>query len=119
MNKNGRRLAIFVGLNYDRYSIQIDFIDEKKIMYKLHFKSDLVLGNDVIKIFKELKEKYGNCVIETVGKCDFYEDLFLMLKSFLKHVQIKKHIYLTEEELSGDSITTCEITYSCVIELRI
>ena len=58
VNKNGRRLAIFVGLNYDKYSIQIDFIDEKKIMYKLHFKSDLVLGNDVIKIFKELKEKY-------------------------------------------------------------
>ena len=78
-----------------------------------------VVCSNIKQYTKELKEKYGNCVIETVGKCDFYEDLFLMLKSFLKHVQIKKHIYLTEEELNGDSITTCEITYSCVIELRI
>ena len=58
VNKNGRRLAIFIGLNYNKYSIQVDFSDEKKIMYKLHFKSDLVLGNDIYKILKELKEKY-------------------------------------------------------------
>ena len=57
-HKNGRRLAIFVGLNYDKYSIKIDYKDENKILYKLHFKSDLVLGNDIYKILKELKSKY-------------------------------------------------------------
>ena len=59
INKNGRRLAILVGLNYDKYSIKVDFTDEQKKMYKLHFKSDLVLGNDVYKILKELKMKYA------------------------------------------------------------
>ena len=59
INKNGRRLAILVGLNYDKYSIKVDFTDDQKKMYKLHFKSDLVLGNDVYKILKELKMKYA------------------------------------------------------------
>ena len=59
INKNGRRLAILVGLNYDKYSIKVDFTDEQKKMYKLHFKSDLVLGNDVYKLLKELKMKYA------------------------------------------------------------
>ena len=59
INKNGRRLAILVGLNYDKFSIKVDFTDAQKKMYKLHFKSDLVLGNDVYKILKELKIKYA------------------------------------------------------------
>ena len=48
-HKNGRRLAIFVGLNYIKYSIKVIFTDEKEKFYKLHFKSDLVLGNDIYK----------------------------------------------------------------------
>ena len=58
LNKNGRRLAILVGLNYDKYSIKVNFTDEKKKIYKLHFNSDKVLGNDVYKILSELKTKY-------------------------------------------------------------
>ena len=57
-HKNGRRLAIFVGLNYYKYSIKVDYVDEKEKLYKLHFKSDLVLGNDIYKILKDLKKKY-------------------------------------------------------------
>ena len=57
-HKNGRRLAIFLGLNYLKYSIKVDYTDEKEIFYKLHFKSDLVLGNDIYKILKDLKNKY-------------------------------------------------------------
>ena len=72
-HKNGRRLAIFVGLNYSKYSIQVDFIDEQKKLYQLHFKSDLVLGNDIYKILKELKEKYTP--IETYKK-DFLNLLY-------------------------------------------
>ena len=58
LNKNGRRLAIFIGLNYSQFSIKVDFTDDKNKFYKLHFKSDLVLGNDIYKILKELKAKY-------------------------------------------------------------
>ena len=58
VHKNGRRLAIFVGLCYDKYSIKVDFTDEKEKMYKLTFKSNLVLGNDIYKILQELKSKY-------------------------------------------------------------
>ena len=57
-HKNGRRLAIFVGLNYFKYSIKVDYVDDKEKMYKLHFKSDLVLGDDIYKILKTLKNKY-------------------------------------------------------------
>ena len=57
-HKNGRRLAIFIGLNYDKYSIKVDFVDEREKLYKLHFKSDLVLGDDIYKILKVLKKKY-------------------------------------------------------------
>ena len=57
-HKNGRRLAIFIGLNYYKYSIKVDFVDENEKLYKLHFKSDLVLGDDIYKILKDLKKKY-------------------------------------------------------------
>ena len=57
-HKNGRRLAIFIGLNYYKYSIKVDYVDEKEKLYKLHFKSDLVLGDDIYKILKDLKKKY-------------------------------------------------------------
>ena len=75
-HKNGRRLAIFVGLNYSKYSIKVDYIDEKEKLYKLHFKSDLVLGDDIYKILKDLKKKYT--------PLEIYKQEFLSLLNDIK-----------------------------------
>ena len=56
--RNGMRLIILLGINYDKYSIKVDFIDEQRKIYKLFFKSDLVLGKDISKILKNLQEQY-------------------------------------------------------------
>ena len=45
INKNGEKLVIIIGLNYDKYSMKVDFIEENKIFYKLNLKID----NDLIK----------------------------------------------------------------------
>ena len=75
-HKNGRRLAIFIGLNYYKYSIKVDYVDEKEHLYKLHFKSDLVLGDDIYKILKELKKKYT--------PLEIYKQEFLTLLNNIK-----------------------------------
>ena len=59
LNRNGIRLIILIGLNYDKYSIKVNFIDEKKKLYKLFFKSDTVLGKDITKTLKDLQEQYS------------------------------------------------------------
>ena len=58
IHRNGIRLIILIGLNYDKYSIKVNFIDEKKKLYKLFFQSDTVLGKDITKILKDLQEQY-------------------------------------------------------------
>ena len=120
---NGVAWIRFLEESFDKFYIEFAPHFKGSIVFlydpKKKEKTQFAVCSNFSKYTKELKERYGNCVIETIDNCDFYEDLFLMLKSLLNNVIIKKHIYLTEEELSSDSISTCEIAYKCVIELRI
>ena len=94
INKNGRRLAILVGLNYEKYSIKVDFTDNKKKLYKLHFKSDLVLGNDIYKILKELKSKYT--------PLEIFKNDFLNLIYNNKESENKKNLNENSDESTLD-----------------
>ena len=94
-HKNGRRLAIFVGLNYLKYSIKVIFTDEKEKFYKLHFKSDLVLGNDIYKILKDLKNKYT--------PLNIYKQEFLSIIYDLKGENITKNNKKKDNENNDDS----------------
>ena len=94
-HKNGRRLAIFVGLNYLKYSIKVIFTDEKEKFYKLHFKSDLVLGNDIYKILKDLKNKYT--------PLNIYKQEFLSIIYDSKDENITKNNKKKDNENNDDS----------------
>ena len=59
LNKNGRRLAILIGLNYNRYNLKVDFIDGKNNLYKLKLAGDLALGDKIYNIIKEIRNKYN------------------------------------------------------------
>ena len=95
INKNGRRLAILVGLNYEKYSIKVDFTDNKKKLYKLHFKSDLVLGNDIYKILKELKNKYAPLEI-------FKKDFLNLIYNNINENEKKKNLNENSDESTFD-----------------
>ena len=101
-HKNGRRLAIFVGLNYSKYSIQVDFIDEQKKRYKLHFNSDFILGNDIYKILKELKEKYTPLEIY---KKEFFDLIYDSINKKTKNKRLSENEEnsLDTEEISENS----------------
>ena len=95
LNKNGRRLAIFIGLNYSQFSIKVDFTDDKNKFYKLHFKSDLVLGNDIYKILKELKAKYTPLEI-------YKNDFLSIIYNSSKEKEKKDSLELNDESTLDD-----------------
>ena len=101
INKNGRRLAILVGLNYEKYSIKVDFTDNKKKLYKLHFKSDLVLGNDIYKILKELKSKYTPLEI-------FKNDFLNLIYNNGNEIENKKNLNENSDESTLDEENSSE-----------
>ena len=59
IHKNKINPIILIGLNYNQFSMKIDFIDENEYKYKLHFDSYLVLGKDICNLLIELKNKYS------------------------------------------------------------
>ena len=59
LNKNGRKIAIFLGLAHEKYKMSIDYIDKENIFYKLHFNGDSILSNNIYKILIDLKKKYS------------------------------------------------------------
>ena len=68
INKNGERLVIIIGLNYDKYSIKVDFIEENKILYKINLKSenDLIKESNIYDILKDLKGKINKELLYSI-----------------------------------------------------
>ena len=71
------------------------FTDEKEKLYKLHFKSDLVLGNDIYKILKDLKNKYT--------PLNIYKQEFLSIIYDSKGENITKNNKKKDNENNDDS----------------
>ena len=108
VNKNGLRLIILIGLNYDKYSIKVDFIDDQKKIYKLFFKSDSVLGKDISKTLKELKEQYPP---PELNQTSLIYSLYNLLpqndqdKNNFNNLSIINQENLDDDEYSNDEIS--------------